>query len=467
MLAIIPIFIEGNQDFWHSEEGERLLAKCFSSASDAREIDVPVVCTNDQRIFDLSVSLGMETRMLDISYAHCKHSVLPPGAREAAANVLQQTVFASRDLIFLNFRNPGVTSCLLDEAIKTFKHSKRPALISVKESRDNPCQLSAYYKILEVGFLHILEDHFPSLKGVSGFPDPGRVDLCLTRAFYFDWEAKGIGEADGLAGYVMDNQNGRYIPVQAPQGRLSHDQYKSLWIREAPKRARVLFALTDVLPGLVGCPDDLKRVQAPEGLHSLFIQAQRPGRPASSSALEIAGSPVSPTRLSPMLLRDNRGGRHVLSFGSADPSPRPLLVRVLPVPLNDHLKMEAVEFTPGNLIDPIPIPLELKDLSGIAYSVFEVAVNESYDLSEPFPPKEELWTTQTEINGRQDFPAVYEPDGSFSIMGRSILPSLETEITQGRAHGFILKEEAAVQINSTFDMVRYAALQPGADDGYP
>jgi len=160
-----------------------------------------------------------------------------------------------------------------------------------------------------------------------------------------------------------------------------------------------------------------------------------------------------------MLLRDNRRGRHVLSFGSADPSHRHLLVRVLPVPLNSLLMMETLEFTPDNLIDPIPISFEMKDLSGIAYSIFGVAVNESYDLSEPFPPKEELWTTQTEIKGRQDFPAVYEPDGSFSIMGRPILPRFETEITQGRAYGFILKEEAAIQINSTFDMVRYAALQ--------
>ena len=90
----------------------------------------------------------------------------------------------------------------------------------------------------------------------------------------------------------------------------------------------------------------------------------------------------------------------------------------------------------------------------------------SYDVVEPFPASETLWTisgtkatsqTGKEITGRQDFPDVFEPEGTLFITKRDIIQSFDQIVSNGEASGFLMPELSSLQLRTPLDLLRYAA----------
>ncbi|MBN1843442.1 MAG: hypothetical protein JW883_14315 [Deltaproteobacteria bacterium] len=476
MITIIPVFFEDDQDVWCGAEGEALMLKFFKSAANAREIKKVIILTNDNSICNLSKSLNIDSYLIDIE-AGTETSVLHPPGTYSSVSYLRETLKMDfENLMILNFRNPLITPVLIDEAINKFQLSKTAALISVKKSIDHPCQLNAYYKIVDIGFIHIfdndeaiapylqiLDDRFPNKhnnlcnqRNLYNQCYNNRRNLCnpqnlrsnlgLTKPFYFDWVSRGIQEKCASRMYVRihDNLSIKYVPVDQASDETFKEIPPCLWLYNNPYEARLLVDLNE--------------------LGKSYIEASRPGE-----KVQLAGVTFSDDfDCACLLLKDLRADEYFLEFNTGEVSLGPHLLRVLPVrqsvrPENSMTEIEITDFT-----KPFPFQFEDKDVCGIICSLLKVAQDDTYDLCEPFPSDEKLWSgsiektnvkTGKQIMGRQDFPEVLEPDGTFFIMNKDLISSHDNEeVLNGNANGFILEENASIQIKSKFDLLRFNAI---------
>jgi hypothetical protein len=129
----------------------------------------------------------------------------------------------------------------------------------------------------------------------------------------------------------------------------------------------------------------------------------------------------------------------------------------------------TIEIQDHAFSDPVPLLLDNGN-SGFIYSLLQTAEDDSYDLEEPFRPQSGLWDfdeisrkpinlqTGNEINGRQDFPEVFEHEGTLTILKKDSLANLERLIMDGCADGFIMSDADSIQINTEIDMLRCMVL---------
>ena len=152
------------------------------------------------------------------------------------------------------------------------------------------------------------------------------------------------------------------------------------------------------------------------------------------------------------------------------------VVKLLPIRSARGQISKGVELPVEDLSRAIPFQREDDDFCGVIYSIFEVAEDDTYALREPFPPDERLWTasdpkinrqTGKKILGRQDFPDIFEPEGSFAIMNKTAAAAVERQIAKGRAECFILESENSIHIQSELDLLRYRAKVRAMDRKRP
>ncbi len=157
MIAIIPIFLQSNDQLWRTPEGNELILKTFRSVLNARQIENLMVFTNDDLVISMPKSLGIDANMIED--IESQESELLPTGTSSSLSYLREVLKINFNslMMILGFRNPLLTPELIDEVSAKFKHSKASALISLKTSIDHPCQLNAYYKIADIGFIHLFD----------------------------------------------------------------------------------------------------------------------------------------------------------------------------------------------------------------------------------------------------------------------------------------------------------------------
>ncbi|MHA1146357.1 MAG: hypothetical protein ACTSRW_16595 [Candidatus Helarchaeota archaeon] len=461
MIAIIPIFFENDHELWHGAEREALILKIINSAAKAHTIKKLFLFTSDKSIHNLTKSLNIDSYVIDIETDIEKSELLPRGTY-SSVRYLQATLKVNFDnLIILSFRNPLVTPALINKVINKFKLSKTPVLISLKKSVDHPVQLDTYYRIVDVGYIHIFDNDraiLPYLKILNNHflvrHDSNQRDdlLCkVTKPFHFDWERRGIKEKSALGMYIRmyDNFSIKYIPVEQIAYETLIETLRPLWIYDTPKKAKVLF---------------------PFNKHKKLC-----GKASSvDSNLHLVGTAFSDdfNNISSLLFKDIKEHRYFLSFNSEDLSPYSYVLKALPVGQSGPLEEQIMEVEFDDFSKPIPLQDEDKYICGIIYSLLKIAEDETYDLCEPFPPDERLWTRSDQtinvktgkvIMGRQDFPDVFEPDGTFFIMKKSVIPFFDQEVLNGNADGFVMEDSNSIQIKSEFDLLRYRAITRAND----
>lgn len=462
MIAIIPIFFEGDQKFWLEAEGKALLLKSVTAAARAREIEKLFIFSSDKSVIELSQSFTKDPYLINIRADTERSELLPPGTY-SSLEYLQKTIKAGfEDFIILGFRNPLITPDLIDEAINKFKISIVPALISVKKSIDHPCQLNAYYRIVDVGFIHFFDEdqamdpcmetlhkYFQPRHFVNQPDHPSLSDLGykITKPFHFDWGARGVKEKNASLLYCLrvdDTSDIRYIPVdQNPNDALNTITFP-LWVYDGPAKARIIMQF--------------------RGHDNLYTKRSRVDK-----NFDLAGAQISDEsgHTSSLLLRDIKDNRYVLAFNLDDNASCPCVLRALPVGPSDASDEGIREVEINDFSEPISFQHEDRNVCGIIYSLLKVAEDGTYDLCEPFPPDQRLWTgsaqkinvkTGKEIMGRQDFPDVLEPEGTFFIMKKDLISSFDREVLNGNADGFVMEDSDSIQIKSSFDLLRYRAI---------
>ena len=235
----------------------------------------------------------------------------------------------------------------------------------------------------------------------------------------------------------------KYVPLEDALDGTDCQRLSSLWIYENNKTARILSSLS----------------------HYEKIQHRLSNLGESYS---LAGASFSNAfkPLSSIALEDPQGAQYFLAVDSPDlPSGRGL-IKTVPVGLSGPFYRQATECQAADFFGLTPLHHEGCDVCGIIYYLLSVTEDASYDVVEPFPASETLWTisgakvtsrTGLEIRGRQDFPDVFEPDGTFFITKRDVIKSFDQIVSNGEASGFLMPELSSLQLRTPLDLLRYAA----------
>ncbi len=464
MIAIIPIFLQNNETLWHSSEGQSLLRKFLQAVLDARLPREVIVSTNDASVLALAKSVGIDSCLIKTDPPDGSSPLLPPGTDSSLQFLDRTGKINSENCLVLNFRNPNITSCLIDKAIERFKHSHAPAMMSIKKTIDHPCQLNAYYKISDVGIIHFIDDDAspaPYLQALwhdiqhhdnessrqqkmLGFFHNQRLDnLRLTKPFVFDWESRGVDKKHGTGIYhrVYDGVRISYHPLEKIAD-LPEKTVGPLWLYDGQRTARVLFQIEDC--------------------DKLSAEAKK-----ISQEFRLAGATFSHNPISLLMYRNTRKGNCLLFLVSDRPTTNHSILRIVPTYKSGPDQSQALEYEIDDLSTPISFEFKEGDVCGILYLLLQMSQEGSYDFMEPFPADEKLWTnsihkvnvkTGKKISGRQDFPDVFEPDGALCILKKNLTASLDKEIASGNVEGFVVDQAGSFQIDSEFDLLRYRAI---------
>jgi len=469
MIAVIPIFIEHWDRLWLTPKGLNLIHQTLQSVVNAQEIHKVFVLTNNNTILTLSKSLTTDTYFLDLDSKYHNSSLLPIGTQQSLEYLQASVKLEFDDLFILSFRNPLLTSDLIDEAKNEFRTSIYDTFISVKKITDHPCQLTANYKILDIGFIYLFDTEINIVPYLAPFKknilSRGKFhlhnndnsinrSLKLSKPFFFDWESRGI-QGKGSSGIYIrkcDNFSIKYIPVEENNNCLQESS-NAFWIYDCPDQARILFNKNNHNHFLKK-PD-------------IFNKNDQPvGQAFTNDSNEI---PI-------LAYKDSNTNEYSLAINSDYFPFNNYFLRLFPA--GDHCRVEnsIFEFKINNLTKPITFRHDSKDLYGIIYVLLKIAQDSPYEFSEYFPSNENLWSidpssgvkinriTGKEIMGRQDFPDVFEPEGSFIILKKDMLSSLTEETLKGNIGGFVIQEHMSIQIKSDFDLLRYKAFNRAKDN---
>lgn len=501
-IGIIPIFLGDNGTLWNSSAGKELMVKALRAALDACEIERLLVISDNSHVAALANSYGIESYVVDISKDFNRPRLLPRGSYVAMQYSREELRLDFGTVVILGFRNPLVTGRLIDAAIRRFQAHKAPGLMSVRKPTDHPCQLNTYHKIEDVGFIHMFEDGYRAASLLRNLVAHsaitfGRLSgentlnrellsqgcLKLTKPFHFNWKDRGIQAGNGRMCYVRSNTRSgtAYVPTKNPYHRDG-----PIWIHDSENTARILFRLETVTYEHRGddCPVSRKPISRSAGMSEKCTQtnpnilqinqraayAEETGTMADMTEmrLQIVGATLcsQPSKAEAILGRIADNGI-VVVFNKDEPLSCPHEITIAPVSDSGSQRGEIFQLEAHHRIEPFALRCNTGNICGVAYCLTRVGVNDSYDLCEQFPHHERLWSgtihktnvmTSRRIMGRQDFPDVFEPDGTFFIMNEDVASSFEKATLNEAVIGYPLEESESMPIDSELDILRYLAI---------
>ncbi len=433
---------------WHSSEGKELLLKSLNTALNTQDIKSVKVFTNDNEILNYTNLAGVKSYLID-SEPEIKDSILMPPGSYTSIKYMNQVLKADFEkLIIINFRNPLLTPDLLKNAVNKYNKSKALVLTSVRKPIDHPCQLKAYYKIIDVGLIHLFDDEslYIFLQQFKDYmPQRSLVDLegtkfKITRPFYFDWESMGVEEKceSGIYTRIQDGFQIGYNPIKLIGKDKSPPLPFFFWLYESSHTARILFRYrNDNIPKL----------------------------PAKT---KWTGAAFCGNTVSAMLYEYSPKSSYYISFSPDHLIPGPFTIKVLPISGAPNKEHRSSDIQTQSLTTLMRLPFDRENKCGFTYSILKPAIYDFSIFEEYFPPVKNLWDikgekavntkTGCEIQGRQNFPDVFEPDGSITIIKNAQISLFEKTVENGKSIGFFLDESNSISIESKFDILRYKAV---------
>jgi hypothetical protein len=323
-----------------------------------------------------------------------------------------------------------------------FDHSDHKAIISVVSSSDHPCQLSTCYKIYASGFIHMIDHdaeaaaHLSKLetlvRGCRSGSDSGKPGI--SKPFAFNWKSKGI-----KSGTFYCREQGslfnRYVSVEdlLESGRNPADSL--LFLKESDTTARIIFTISRMKDTR---EEDIVGVQI-SGFRKIVPVYKK----------------MNVGLLGADLRKHTLAGDLCLEYRTLDAS--------------RHSGSGTIQVDEsGNFEFPF-YDITFSRCCGLLYCVFATVTDGEYDIKIPFPPSPDLWffeqknkqliskKTGLAITGRQDFPDVFEPDGSITITRQSNVLSLQQTLTEGHLGKFLISDENAIIIRNEPDRLKYLA----------
>jgi hypothetical protein len=433
MIALIPIFLN-DEELWLQDKGKELLDKVLSEASAVEQIKEILILSNNSDLVKFTSSLGLSSFLLE-QKEKTELSFLPAGTSEVLS-YFKKNNNTSEDAIIINHRNPLISGKILDKAINEYHSNPEKILISVKKSSDHPHQLNSYYKIIDIGFLHIFDNsqsasrYLQSIeiniardKDKFGSEEQEKV---ITKPFYFNWQERGIQEAQWRSLYLRrnDTMNSWYEPVG-----VNWQDEKLLWVYEDQNTARIIYRFNP---------------QKEKMINSVKADFQLAGAAWSNKDFNLS-------------LFDDCNARPLLMVNSGL-NPSSGKIEIIPVRESDFRKGEKqiLNFLEDGKTDFCNI--ETSNLCGIFYTVFKAAENDSYDFIEPFSFPESMTGKKAQNDVIKLSRDTYEPDGALCLLKYELFPRLEDEIEKGHARALILQDSNSIIIKSRFDLLKYKVL---------
>lgn len=346
---------------------------------------------------------------------------LPPKDRERTPNAPFDTpelaaVLADPDtsgydhILYLDIRQPGLTTADLTAALDRYFQEMPPVMLSVAPTHDHPCQVLHHARILEQGFLHLFEAPGATVPGApSGLPHR------VTRPVPVNWSTLPTGMRVGkhakqlwAVASCADTMAAR--PVTMEQAATE----PILLLQTAPDRIRMF-----VHPTRLPASD-----QTVAGIfHSDLARSGR-ARPVLSQPdgrLEIDCGAHAEATLLFLSVCDASGragevSRHVTRPGD------------------------------GRII----LDANAREASGLLFSRLLVRQDGPFDMTFPFRPEEALWgwntsgvlvenATGKELLGRQDLPPILVREPGLALFPRAASSeACLASLAQGRALGWII-----------------------------
>lgn len=433
MLVIIPIFFKPHEDFNDTFPLiERLLAEvnlCYSFSGVA-------VYSNDQAVITMAEQHGLTAYHIACD-TQDERKFLPFGSLSAMRSLNEHAQWPRQNCLFINFRNSVVDAAFLGRVLTQFESCKKTALISVKKASDNPCQLKSYYSIESVGYIHLFEHDTPFGNQLPAVPIPKILET--TRPFYFDWGRQEISQGKTLTFYKRQLCGSRLVFKEIEISSMMTLDNFPVWIYEGPRKARLIY-----LPATSACNKT-----------SGYIGTDPVGSTLPDIHGQIFISVHHGENSSPYLFSLH----NAISFDSS------YVLHIVAIGV-DGAKKAIVERRINDL--PVPVRLSCKqtDLSGFIYMLLRIATHDTYDASISFPSLPNLWRVDSRkekiinaktgnvVSGRQDFPDVYEPDGTCCVVHPDSFAQLDHLVRNGSVAGLILATHEAMPVNFKADYLR-------------
>lgn len=448
MIALIPIFVDKGDEVYTETIGHELICLFLESVKTAKLIEKIIVITNDKFIHALLDKYRNDTFLVDI----CKETemnsngTLPRGFNSSIQFIEKNSVKDS-NLMVLSFRNPLITSKILDDAVSQFFNSDRNLLLSVKESIDNPCQLSTYYKVIDTNVIFLMDtevDKIPYYDKIKIIFDKlDERDVQLTHPFYFDWDSKNLSDQSKCGVYCRQPGASKisYVPIESLAGRDKriYGDY-DLIIYERKSSARLLSrSKTSVVNFQQDSDYSIAGISLPEKINSNF------------SVIKNKDNKYFICLSTPLKYNET----YILKIH-----------RIIHSSQIDAISTDLIIDSRNHLYE---IPGDLHNSTGIICSILRYSEDDDCDLVEPFKPTKKLWDVDAQntlinsktgktITGRQGFPEVFEPEGSFFIMKQEESKNFIRGIINKNSNAYVMKDNESVQIQSKLGYMHYRAV---------
>lgn len=451
MHVVMPIYARSQGTLWDQPASRAALSRSIECVTAAGEIETVLVVSDDRAILALAEKLGAAALFREADDAGEVSRLLPFGARTALAAFREKYPGGDAPVMVTDYRNPLLMPQDIDRAVREFAATGAATLVSVTALKDNPCQLAAYYRLIDSGIVHCFEptataEAYLQEAGLKDLPELGAGPLWVTQPFFFDWTERGRSPAERARVFIRVHSADRLLEYYGPAmaEKAGHSlSGRCLWAYEDACTARL------VVPGFAERDDPQGRENLPEGFALV-----------GASFREGAALPAF------RLFRGAGGGC--------------CLVPDLDVPYS-CLSLQPIKRAGlgGAIFKGAqgggPVCFECgDDVAAFAYGLLEdIGDGAAYDVVLDAPGEGVLWKTDPAtgrktnlqsnevITGRQGFPEVYAPDVSIGILSATAYAVFDSEVIQGRCYGLVLREDSAVNIRSEFDLLRYLSMATG------
>ncbi len=405
--AIVPLFLESADTAWQTEQGlERMLDLPHRLVASGLPT---LVVGNSPEICHRAEEDGLRTLCLDV----------PTPADGGFASLVRELAQSLRaelpdtaTAVFINFRKPMLAGQTLMKALQAFAACENKRLVSVTTPEDHPCQAVLGHVLHDAGMIHLVDDSFCAPFGLEG--------RYFSRPCPRDWvvDAPLVQRDVGLLGHVHTT--------------VAQEQGGTMWLRDEQGLARLVFPTDMTAPG-GGNADGLNRM--------------------TTACVQPQGTSLAISFDHPVLCEEDSTTRLCLSAFAADGSS-------LGEPL--HFRFEA---------GPAQAVVEAQpEVVGYLFFLYaESQVNSDFDIR--FVPEDAPWSVDRQnrihnkaqgllMQGRQQFPEVYEEDDSLLIVDWSGGGGDESDdggVWSGEPYPFIVASEEAITVRDEIDQLRLKA----------
>jgi len=420
MICIFPVFIADDAQWRMFADNQDVLAELALSLADSPQIEAVHVVYGApwngltpmehpkvrEHIMPQQAPANVESGIArpDVHPRHDGQSegqeLLPPGTGESLTWLVEGgLVDRKAPVCVIDFRNPLLTALHIEQALT--EHTDIPGGIhsSAFKALDHPCQANIPYSVEFSGIVHLLD------RSATLPPDAALhlgQDAAVTLPFTFDWGRRNIAAHPGSVMHLKrDSDAGvSYDPVLTP----AH------W--DAARSSRVLWRIADDQARWVYPQDSWKQAC--------------PASDAAGSSLPgdaVAADPGFTVHA----VKDREGKGFTLILEPAFSRSRHLRVRTVPLNISGPVLENFSEANLPSGVLTMNIPCSTVPDSGFLVTVLAESTFDAIDLLLPYIPEQPLWIfdyrssqrircdSGQPITGRQAFPDVFQPDGSFTI----------------------------------------------------